>query len=84
MKKWIFYTITTLLIALISIAMFNWFVDPMWTFNQSNFLNKYQNDFDERQQKSNLIYFTPFKYDAIMLGSSKITYINQSQHNPRV
>lgn len=78
MKKWIFYTITTLLIALISIAMFNWFVDPMWTFNQSNFLNKYQNDFDERQQKSNLIYFKPFKYDAIMLGSSKVTYINQN------
>lgn len=78
MKKWTLYNITLILATLGIVALFNWFIDPMWTFNQSNFLTIYQNDFDERQQKVNRMYFNDFKYDALMLGSSKVTYMNQN------
>ena len=82
MKKWTLYNLTLIITTLGLVAVFNWFIDPMWTFNQSNFLTIYQNDFDERQQKINRMYFNDFKYDALMLGSSKVTYMNQN-HLPQ-
>ncbi len=54
-------------------------IDPFWMFRHSHKLNSIQNPFNERQQKTNHIYFNGLeKYDGILLGSSRTTYINQN------
>ena len=59
-------------------ALFNYTIDPLWTFGSSNRYNNAQPGFDERQLKTNRAYFGGLKqYDALMLGSSRGTYINQ-------
>jgi len=68
-------TVTT---TLVSVATFNYIIDPLWTFSHSNILNNRQPGFNERQQKTNRAYFSGLKnYDTLMLGSSRTAYINQ-------
>ncbi len=59
------------------IAGVNYTIDPLCTFSHSNFLNNKQVDFDERQQKTNYLYFVNHDFDSILLGSSRTTYIDQ-------
>ncbi|MFJ5623530.1 hypothetical protein ACIQD3_12470 [Peribacillus loiseleuriae] len=70
-----FIVLTTLVLG--STAAFNYFIDPMWTFNHKNSYNDVQTVIDERQQKINKIHFTPFEYDTLLIGSSRTTYIDQ-------
>lgn len=59
-------------------ALFNYTIDPLWTFCHSNRYNNAQPGFNERQQKTNRAYFCGLDdYDALLLGSSRTTYINQ-------
>ena len=77
-QKWvkIYMTITLSVIALF--ALFNYTIDPLWTFCHSNRYNNAQPGFDERQLKTNRAYFCGLKqYNALLLGSSRVTYINQ-------
>ena len=61
------------------IILFNYVVDPNWTFAHANILNSKQKGFNERQQKTNFIYFNGLQdYDGLLLGSSRSTYINQN------
>lgn len=55
----------------------NFYVDPLWLFEHENHYNKSQWGFDERQQKTNLVRFSEFNYDGLLLGSSRTTHINQ-------
>ncbi|GEL78648.1 hypothetical protein [Tenuibacillus multivorans] len=64
-------------VALGSFAGFNYFVDPMWTFDHEHEYNDVQTVIDERQQKVNHIYYSDFDYDTLLVGSSRSTYINQ-------
>lgn len=57
----------------------NWLIDPLWLFSHDNTYNERQWGFDERQQKTNRIRFQPFDYDALMIGSSRSSYISQSE-----
>lgn len=77
-KKWI-KTWFSLLAVIPIIALVNYYIDPFWTFSHSHKFNQIQKPFNERQQKTNDIYFNGFeKYDGILVGSSRATYINQN------
>ncbi len=61
------------------VAIINYAIDPFWLFKHAHKLNSIQKPFNERQQKTNHIYFNGMeKYDGILLGSSRTTYINQN------
>lgn len=66
-----------LLIFGLPIMAFNYMVDPLWIFQHDNKWNDIQQGFNERQQKVNKFTFSNKKYDALLLGSSRSTYINQ-------
>ena len=77
-KKWVKIYMVSVLSVITLFALFNWFIDPLWTFSHSNRWNNAQPGFDERQQKTNRAYFGGLEqYDTLLLGSSRVTYINQ-------
>ncbi len=81
-KKWIRVWATVIITIVIIIGGLNYIVDPLWTFSHSNPLNSLQKEFNERQQKSNYIYFRGMdKYDGLLFGSSRTTFINQNEFN---
>lgn len=64
---------------IIFISYINYIVDPLWLFNHSNKLNQKQGSYDERQLKTNYLYYRlKNNFDGILLGSSRATYINQN------
>ena len=67
-----FFSISLLLLC----GLVNYVVDPLWIFNHNNKLNSKQLSFNERQQKTNYLYFNKIKYDNVLIGSSRTTYIN--------
>ncbi|KKB41180.1 hypothetical protein [Bacillus thermotolerans] len=64
--------------ALASVVAFNFYIDPYWMYGHSHSFNDHQVTVDEREQKTNQIFFQDFSYDTIILGSSRTTYINQN------
>ncbi|MGR6837155.1 hypothetical protein [Syntrophomonas erecta] len=76
-RKWIIATLTLMLIPLLVIGGFNFLIDPLWNFNHAHQYNRIQLSFNERQQKTNRITFGNRQYDSLIMGSSRITYINQ-------
>jgi hypothetical protein len=78
-KNWLYQTLLSLLLILFLVILINYFNDPLWVSDRDNFFNQKQKGFNERQQKSNKIFFTKEKYDSVMVGNSKVTYINQNQ-----
>ena len=76
-KKFIIVVFTIFIIVVGSAASFIYYIDPMWTFSHKNAYNDVQTVIDERQQKANVIHFQPFDYDTLLIGSSRVTYINQ-------
>jgi len=79
---WIKYFFLLVFVTSLPIALFNYWMDPLWTFSHSHIYNQNQKGFNERQLKTNKIYFSGLReYDAILLGSSRSTYINQNDFN---
>jgi len=78
-KKYTNYFILSIIPILTLISVINYIVDPYWTFSHSNILNNKQIDFNERQQKTNYLYYVNKNYDGLILGSSRTTYINQEK-----
>jgi hypothetical protein len=77
-KKWVKKFLSLVLFVITLFALFNYTIDPLWTYCHSNRFNKAQPGFDERQLKTNRAYFCGLgQYDALLLGSSRVTYINQ-------
>lgn len=75
--QWLRFSLLTLLILTLLIVAFNYIMDPLWSFNHKNSLQAHQEGFNERQQKVNLIHFSKsFNYDALILGSSRVTIHN--------
>lgn len=67
------------ILIILSILSINYIVDPLWLFDHSNRLNQKQGSYDERQLKSNYIYYKlKGNFDGILLGSSRATYVNQN------
>lgn len=61
---------------LILILGLNFFMDPFWCYSHNHQYNSIQKGTNERQQKANYIYFTDKKFDTLLLGSSRTTYMN--------
>lgn len=64
---------------LLFIGGLNYFMDPYWCFQQHHRYNNTQKATNERQQKANFLYFTDQKFDAILLGSSRSSYLNRHE-----
>lgn len=77
MKKWLIYTLFSILASIFILGLFNYIMDPMWTFEHQHPCNQYQRGSKERQQKSHFIYFHPHKYNTLLLGSSRTTFMDQ-------
>lgn len=69
-------------VPLLLIAVFNYWLDPLWLFDHSNRWNNRQSPFDLRLQKVNYIAGHPFDYEALLLGSSRVAWINQFDFRP--
>ena len=63
-----------------SVAGINWLIDPLW-YGQGNILTGKNFAFNERITKTNLFLRTKEQenYDCIILGSSRVTAIRQSE-----
>ena len=78
-KKWVKLFFATVISSIALFGLFNYTIDPLWTFCHSNKWNNAQPGFDERQLKTNRAYFCGLEqYDTLLLGSSRTTYINQN------
>lgn len=78
-KKWLkkFFLISVFFMTLV--GSLNYIVDPVWFFSHSYRFNNLQAGFNERLQKSvYLTYLDGFKYDGVLLGSSRSTYYNSA------
>ncbi len=73
-KTWLAFFV----VALVWLGTLNAYVDPLWLFSHQNSYNRHQWGFDERQQKTNRVLFGDFDYDALLFGSSRSVYINQT------
>ncbi len=76
--NWIIAVLIIILLPLLVIAGFNCYIDPLWNFNHANQYNSVQIAFDERQQKTGHLTFHAQPYQTLIMGSSRITYINQA------
>ena len=56
-KDWFYSSLRATLLILLLVVIVNYFNDPLWISDQENFLNDQQQGFNERQQKTNLLYF---------------------------
>lgn len=78
-KTWINYLFILLFLVMMPTSALNYWMDPLWTFSHSHKYNQAQNGTNERQLKTNKIYFTGLEqYDTLFLGSSRSTYISQN------
>ncbi len=64
------------LIPIFGLMGFNYYVDPYWNFKHAHANNDYQNGFDERLQKTNLLVGQKQPFDSLLIGSSRVTYMN--------
>lgn len=69
--------ICSLLFIVLLIIATNYIVNPLYTWNH-NYLNIKKKDFNERIQKTNYLKYINNDFDAILLGNSRTTYINQN------
>jgi hypothetical protein len=86
-RKWILQTcIISLLVVLpfLGVTGFNYWIDPLWLFSHHNSYNDVQNPFDERLLKTNNITFGKQDYNSLLLGSSRVTYINEHEFPTKV
>ncbi|MBO0961650.1 hypothetical protein J1P26_18245 [Neobacillus sp. MM2021_6] len=81
-KKWLLQTCILTILAMtpfLGIIGFNYFIDPLWLYSHQNSFNNVQNPFDERLLKTHSITFNPKNYSAVLLGSSRVTYMNEHE-----
>ncbi len=68
---------------IIAVVSLNYVIDPLWVFSHSNGLNNKQPVFNERQQKTNKLYFglstgETQQYDSLLIGSSRGAMFDQN------
>lgn len=80
-KKWLVKLFATSFIVIglpvFGIMGFNYYIDPLWNYTHANDFNDYQLGFDERQLKTNYINNHDFNYDSLLIGTSRITYLDE-------
>ncbi len=75
-KKWVLSVLTILCVVQLLVVAINVVFDPLWCFGAYTLWNDICEGFDERQQKTDRVFFLPFSYDTVMLGSSRVTYMS--------
>lgn len=83
-KKWILISLLTIITIISIISLLNYLANPLWCFDHNFKISKFKNQYNEREQKTNLLYFGEKKYDGILIGSSRSSYINTNnskKHN---
>ena len=80
-QKFLKYVAIFSILLLLLTAFVNYVVDPLWIFTHNNKFNSKQLSFNERQQKTNFLYFNKIKYDNVLIGSSRTTYIDPNAFN---
>ncbi|MEI6242217.1 MAG: hypothetical protein WCP39_02290 [Chlamydiota bacterium] len=76
-KKMFFSLLSSVFIIMCLIAFLISFLDPLHFFSWNHKWNHLQNAIDERLQKTNDLFFnTHPTYEGILIGSSKVTYMN--------
>ncbi len=81
-NKWLIQ-LSALVTVLISIVvLINYIVDPMFCFSHTNIFNEKMYVIDERQQKTNDLYFSGGNYEALIIGSSRSANINPTSLLP--
>lgn len=64
------------------VAGFNALIDPWWFFTHATALNRVQEDIDERAQKTNWLGARAGRFDTVLLGSSRTSYIDRRGFAP--
>ena len=77
-NRWLVYFFFYSVLLLSFTALFNFLTDPMWFFSNNIRLNSACVMVDERQQKTNWLCTHPVCFDALLMGSSRASYINQN------
>lgn len=77
-KKWLTHHLAIIMSTIIGIGTINYILDPFWCFGHQHSLNLWQKAPNERQQKANKLYFSPPQYDTLLLGSSRTTFLRQT------
>ncbi|HIP12483.1 MAG TPA: hypothetical protein EYG73_07175 [Arcobacter sp.] len=75
-KKWIFFSLIIIISIMSIISIINYLANPLWCFNHNFEISKYKNQYNEREQKTNLLYFGKNDYNATLIGSSRSSFIN--------
>ncbi|HJV34869.1 hypothetical protein [Geomonas sp.] len=65
------------------VALFNYYIDPMWCFDHANRYNSTQEDIDDRQQKTNYLTFVKKGFDTLIIGNSRVKMMNQFEFGPK-
>ncbi len=76
-KRYLLWVVIFFLAILLPVGVLNYLMDPLWTFGHSLPINNMQYGVNERLQKTNKFYFEGKRYDALLLGSSRSTGIDQ-------
>jgi hypothetical protein len=81
-RKWLLRYSIYLVCLLGVLGFFNYLVDPFWCFSHGYRLSSFQKPFNERQQKTNYLKFSNhIRYDALIIGNSRTSMINQNDFN---
>jgi hypothetical protein len=84
--KWLILSMLIFVVTALPIfavaGYYNYKIDPLWNFGHAHAYNDFQNGFDERQQKTNMITHTPFDYEGLLIGTSRVTYMDQKKFTP--
>ncbi len=80
-KKFVKSFVIIFITIVLFVGIVNFIVDPLWMFKSTQGFDIKQKDFNERVQKTNYLAFKDNNFDAVLLGNSRVTYINQNDFN---
>ncbi|KIM07797.1 MAG: hypothetical protein KU29_06060 [Sulfurovum sp. FS06-10] len=80
-RKFVHLIISTLAAILVIVMVTNFIVDPLYTFKQTKEISINHKDFNERLQKTNYLKYIDNHFDALLIGNSRVTYINANNFN---
>lgn len=80
-RKFVYLIISTLSTIMVIVMVTNFIVDPLYMFKQTREISINHKDFNERLQKTNYLKYIDNNFDALLIGNSRVTYINANNFN---
>lgn len=74
-KKFSITVMAIFAVLTLTVAAFNFWIDPLWHYSHAHGLNDVQIVADEREQKTAQQLYHPTDADTLLLGSSRSTYV---------